>query len=143
MIELAQVERMVGRRHARGVGIPEQQVEGEGLLAQQVVVDDERPDQVVGAQHVEHGRHLRSVQIAPLGHHFFQRLQLCVIDEHQEVAGAGEVDLGGEEGRRGDAFVVMLHHVGHRRGEQGAARRNSQACSRWIRLSPSRLDRRR
>jgi hypothetical protein len=41
----------------RGIGIPVQQVEGLGFLAEQVVVDEEGPDQVVGTQHVEGGEH--------------------------------------------------------------------------------------
>src|SRR3954470_15776753 len=39
-----------------------------GPLAEQVAVDHERPDQVVGAQHVEGRRHRRSFEIALFGH---------------------------------------------------------------------------
>ncbi len=33
----------------------------------------------------------------------------------------GEVDLGGEEGRRGHAHAALFRKPGQRRGEQGAA----------------------
>ena len=97
MIELAQVEVVVGRRHARRILVPEQQVERERLLAQHVVVDDVGPDQVARAHHVEHGGHARAVEIAALGHHLFERLQLGVVGEQQQVARLGEVDLRRQE----------------------------------------------
>ena len=50
--------------HAGAVAVPVQQVEGGRLLAQQVIVDDIGPDQVVGAQQVEHVGHLAAVEIS-------------------------------------------------------------------------------
>jgi hypothetical protein len=49
-IEVAQVGKVQRLGHPRLVGVPEQQVERPGLLAHQVVVHEERPDQVVGPQ---------------------------------------------------------------------------------------------
>ena len=39
--------------HPGLVGVPEQQVEGGRRLAHQIVGDEERPDQVVGAERIE------------------------------------------------------------------------------------------
>ena len=71
VVELAQVEVVVGGRHARRILVPEQQVERERLLAQHVVVDDVGPDQVLRPQHVEDGGHARAVEEAALRHHLF------------------------------------------------------------------------
>jgi hypothetical protein len=73
-VHVAQVEAVHRRRHARGIGVPVQQVEGEGVLAQQVVVHHEGPDQVVRAQHVEGGRHLAAFEVAALVHLLLQEL---------------------------------------------------------------------
>ena len=112
---------MHGRRHARRVGIPVQQVEGERVLAEQVVVDDERPDQVVAAHHVEGRGHFGAFQVAELVHPGLQRAELLLVDEDGQFAGVFEVDHGGEEGRRGDALVLPGRHVGQRAGQQRAA----------------------
>ena len=87
LVHLAQVEAVHPRRHAGRIGVPVQQVERERIVAQQVVVDDERPDQVVGAQHVERRRHLAAFEIAALVHLVFERLQLLLVDEHAQLAG--------------------------------------------------------
>src|SRR5665647_2721196 len=44
----SQVERVHGRGHPRRVRIPVQKIEWNRLLAEQVVADDEGPDQIVG-----------------------------------------------------------------------------------------------
>ena len=121
LVHVAQIEAVHQCRHAGGIAVPIQQVEGEGVLAQQVVVHHERPDQVVGAQHVEGGRHGRPFQIALLVHLGFQRGELFLVDEHGQFAGLGEVGHGGEEGGAVDALVLFHIHVGEGGGEQGAA----------------------
>ena len=112
---------MIGGRQARGVGIPVQQIERERRLALQVVVDDVGPDQVVRAQHIEDGRHRLDFEIAALGHSLFERRDLLLVDEDLEIAGIGEVDLGGEQGRRHDALVVPGRHGRERDRQQRAA----------------------
>ncbi len=121
LIHVAQVVHVHRRRHARGIGVPEQQVEREGVLAHQVVADHERPDEVVGAQHVEGGRHLGAVEIALLAHHLFDAGELVLVDEHAELARLGEVDLRGEEGAGRDPVIAACRHVGKRGRHQGAA----------------------
>ena len=120
-IAIAQIERMIGGRHPRGIGIPVQQIEREGRLALQIIVDDIGPDQVVGAQHVEHARHGAAFQIAVLGHLLFDGRDLLLVDEDLEIAGMGEIDLRREQGRRDDAVVVARRHRRECDREQGAA----------------------
>ena len=138
MVELAQIEVVVGGRHPRRIRVPEQQIERERLLAQQVVVDDVGPDQVFRPQHVEDRRHARAVEEALLRHHLLQRLELGLVDEHQQVAGLAEIDLGGEEGGRIRALVASGGHIGERGGEQRAADAIAERIDLW--LPVSRLD---
>ena len=64
VLEDAEQVGMEGRRQARGVGVPEQDVEGRRVVAEQVVVDPVVPDQVVRAQPGEDARHLGAVDDA-------------------------------------------------------------------------------
>ena len=121
LVHGAQIEAVHGRRHARGIGVPVEQVEGEGVLAEQVVVHHEGPDEVVGAQHVEGGGHGRAFEIAAFAHAFFEGRYLLLVDEDLELAGLLEVDHGGEEGRALDAVVLLRRQIAQRAGEQGAA----------------------
>jgi hypothetical protein len=121
-VHVAQVVAVHLVGHARGIGVPVEQVEGEGLLAHQVVVDHEGPDQVVGAQHVEGGAHLRAFQVAAFLHLLFQAGDLAFVDEDAEFARDREVEQGDEEGGRGDALVLLGGHVAHGRTEQRAAK---------------------
>ena len=121
LIHLAQIETMHLRGHAGGIAVPVQQVEREGLVAKQIVVDHERPDQVVGAQHVEGGRHFAAFEVAALVHFFFQRGKLLLVDEYAELAGFLEVHHGHEEGRGFDPVVALGGHESQCAGQQGAA----------------------
>ncbi len=98
------------RRHARAVAVPVQQVEREGVVAEQVVVDHERPDQVVGAQHVEGGRHLAAFEEAALVHLVLEHPQLLLVDEHVQLTRFAEIHQGDEERRGLDAVVVVRRH---------------------------------
>ena len=121
LIHLAQVEAVHTRRHPGAVAVPIQQVERERLVAHQVVVDHERPDQVVGTQHAEGHRHVGAVQIAARLHAFLQRTQLLLVDEHAEFPGLLEVQHGGEERGGPDARVARRCHPRQGAGEQRAA----------------------
>src|SRR6185312_14723362 len=46
VIKLAQIKLVICGRHPRRVLVPEQQIEWKRLLAQHVIVDDVRPDEV-------------------------------------------------------------------------------------------------
>ena len=107
-VHVAQVEAVHRRRHAGGVGVPVEQVERERILAHQVVVHDERPDQVVGAHQVEGGRHLVALEVAALRHLAFEAVELLLVDEHAKLARLREVDHRGEEGRAGDPLGLAL-----------------------------------
>ena len=108
-------------RHARRIAIPVQQVEGKRIASHQVVVDDERPDEVVTAQHVERIRHLGALEIAALVHLALERGDLFLVDEDFELAAAAEIDERGHEARAHDAFVLFRRHIGERRRQQRAA----------------------
>ena len=109
------------RRHARGIGIPVQQVEGERIVAHQIVVDHEGPDQVIRAQHVEGAGHLAAFKIAALVHLVFQCVQLLLVDEHTQFAGFGEIHHGDEEGCGLDPVIPLHRHVRQGGGQQRAA----------------------
>ena len=121
LVHLAQIETVHGARHARGIRVPVEQIEGEGVLSHQIVVDDEGPNQVIGAQHVEGGRHMGALKIALLVHLVFDVLKLLFVDKDAEIAGLGKVDEADEEGRALDPVVALLGHIGECRGEQRAA----------------------
>ncbi len=53
-------------RYAGAVGVPVQQIERRWLLAQQIVIHNVIPYQVVGTQQVERPRHLGSLQVTLL-----------------------------------------------------------------------------
>ncbi len=124
-VHLAKVEAVHLRRHARGIGIPVKEIEREGILPEQIVVDDERRHQVVRAQHVEGGRHLGALEVAALPHAAFQVLDLRIVDEHPELARDGKIEQRREERRRGGAPVVPLRHP----RERGAEQRPSEAVT--------------
>ena len=124
VVPLVHVAQVVDEELGREVGrirVPVKQVERRGLLAEQVVVDHEVPDQVVGAERVEGPRHVRRVEIALLPDLRFQRVHVGFVGEDAELAGILEVDLGGEEGGGADPIVANGVHVGERGGEQRAA----------------------
>src|SRR5690606_3862654 len=121
MVEFAQIEAVIGGRHAGRILVPVQEIEREWLLAEKVIVHDVGPDQVARAHHVEDVGHARAIEIAALGHHFLEVPELRFIDEQEEIPGLGEVDLGSEEGRRGEDVLLPCAEIGKGRGEQGSS----------------------
>src|SRR3546814_13076000 len=87
-------------RHARRVGVPVEQVEGEGVLAHQVVVHHEGPDEVIGAQQVEGGRHVGALEVAIVLHLLLEGSELHLVDEDAELACLIEVHHRREGGVR-------------------------------------------
>ncbi|KJV08430.1 hypothetical protein VZ95_17800, partial [Elstera litoralis] len=53
LIHFAQVETMHGGGHARGIAVPIEQIEGERVFPEQVVIHHERPNEIIRAQHIE------------------------------------------------------------------------------------------
>jgi hypothetical protein len=117
----AQVFAVHAEGHARLVGVPGHQVEHRPALAHQVVVDHARPDQVVGAQQLEGAGHLPGVEEALLPHHVLEEGDLALVDEQHQLAGLGEIGLGGEQGHGGQPVVAVARHLGARRWQQRAA----------------------
>src|SRR5215212_4812887 len=118
-VGVTQVETVGVAGHARAVRVPVQEVEGGGLLAEEVVVDDVRPDQVVGAQQVEHVGHLAVVEIAALEHLLFHELYLRLVYEDSCVPHLREVVQSDHKGRRAEGvLVVAFCEPGERDREQ-------------------------
>src|SRR6266700_6848289 len=96
-IGVAQVERVCRTSHTRAIGVPVEQIEGGRLLAQQIVVDHIAPDQVVGAQHVEHTRHRTAIQVAALHHTSLKIGYLRLINKDRGVADLAKILQGDKE----------------------------------------------
>ena len=79
--QFAQIFAVHGKGHPRTIGIPDHQVAGRGPLTHQIFVQDARPDQIVGTQHLERAAHLPAVEIAALPHHAVEQVQLRLINE--------------------------------------------------------------
>ncbi len=120
-IAVAQIERMIGRRHAGCVGIPVEDVERHWLLAAHVIVDDVGPDQIVRTQHIEGVGHARGFQVALLFHVRLKLADALLVDEHHEVARVGEIDLRGKQCRRLDAALLFCGQIGEGDREQRSA----------------------
>ena len=56
-VKFVQIPMMHIGRHTGGVRIPVQQIKRFWIVAQQIIVDEERPYQVIGAQKVEGSGH--------------------------------------------------------------------------------------
>ncbi|MND33014.1 hypothetical protein D3C80_235980 [compost metagenome] len=115
-ITIAQIKRVAGGGHPGRIGVPVEQVEGQGLGAAQVIIDHIGPDEIGGAQHVEDGRHDRAVEITDRLHVLVQRRQLAFVNEDLEVAGMDEIGLGGQQRGATDAFIAFLRMQRQRRG---------------------------
>src|SRR5215207_8076795 len=105
-VGVAQVEAVGVARHARAVGVPVEEVECGRLLAEQVVVDDVRPDQLARAKQVEHVGHLAVVEVATLHHGLLHELDLRLVYEHRGVPDVGEVLQRDHEGRSVERVLV-------------------------------------
>src|SRR5829696_272301 len=106
-VGVAQVEAVGVAGHVRAVGVPVEEVEGRGLLAEQVVVDDVRPDELARAQEVEHVGHLAVVEVAALHHGLLHELHLRLVYEHGGVPDVAEV-LQRDHERRGVERVLVV-----------------------------------
>ena len=93
--KLAQIFRMHAVRHAGRVGVPGHQVGHRLTLAEQIVVHEVRPDQVIRSQHLERAGHLPAVQEALLPHHVFEKRDLALVDHQHDLTGFGKIGLRG------------------------------------------------
>ena len=117
-----------------------QQVEREGIAAEQIIVDHERPHEVVAAQYVERGRHLAAFEIAAFVHALFEVGDLFFVDERLELAWLGKIGERRHECAAQDALVFLRRHVREHRREQ----RSAEAVAQRVHflLAGGRLDRR-
>src|SRR5437870_12743202 len=112
-------------RSARRIGVPVQQIEGERVLAEQVVVHHERPHQVVGAQQVEAAGHLRALEVAARVHLALEVGDLLLVDEYAELARQREVEQADEVGGASRALILPRRQV----AQSGAQQRAPQAAT--------------
>ena len=77
---------MTGGRRPRRIGVPGQKIERQRRLPLHVVIDDEGPDEILGAQHVEGVRHGRGFEIAGRRHFLLEIGEMLLIDEDFEIA---------------------------------------------------------
>jgi hypothetical protein len=117
VIHVAQVEAVHGRRQLRRIRIPVQQIERKRRPAEQVVVDDARPDKIIGAQHFEGRRHIAAFKIALGVHPLFERAQLLFVDKDREFAGVRKIDHCYKIGRTLDPVIALSCHVGQSTGK--------------------------
>src|SRR5215207_9192438 len=110
--------------HPRAVGVPIKHVEGGRLLAQQVVVDHVRPDQLARAQEVEHVRHLALVEIASLHHLHLHELYLRLVHKDLGVPNLRVVLERNHEGGIAELLLLFLVVTGREPGQ-----RNHQECA--------------
>jgi hypothetical protein len=87
-------------------------IKREWRFAEQVVVDDREPDQVIGAQHVKRRRPVAACEIALGVHPLFERTQLLLVDKDREFAGLGKIDHRHEIRRTLDSVVALDCHMG-------------------------------
>ena len=94
-------------------------------------MDEARPDQVVGPQQLEGAGHLPRIEIALLPHHVLEERHLGLVDEQHQLAGLGEVGLGGQQGQALEPIVAVPRH-GRRGDRQRASRPGNSptACTR-------------
>src|SRR5215210_3118444 len=106
-IGVAQVEAVGVAGHTRAVRVPVQEVEGGGLLAEEVIVYDVGPDQVVGAEQIEHVGHLAVVEIAALQHLLLHELYLRLVYKDAGFPHLGEVVQRDHKSRWPEGVLVV------------------------------------
>ncbi len=131
--QAAQILGVHAVRQACAVGVPGHQVTHRVALAQQVVAQQARPDQVVGVEPLEGPGHLRAVQIAPVPHDVFQVRDLAVVDEQRQLARLAEVGLGRDQRQAGQALVAIAGHGRRRNRQQRAAQAIPHGVHRAVR----------
>ena len=82
--------------HPRSVRVPGHQVAHRLSLAQQILVNQARPDQVVRPKHLERAGHLAGVEPALFPHHVLEESHLTVIDEQLELTRLLKINLCSE-----------------------------------------------
>ena len=95
--QASQILDMHARRQTGAIGIPGHQVVRRIVLAEQIVADRVRPDEVVRSQHLERAAHLSAVQKSLGLHDVVEKIELILGDEQLQVAGLGEIGLGGKQ----------------------------------------------
>ena len=127
-VATAQVERVHVGRHAGAVGVPRQDVERRRRLPHQPSALHVVPDEVAGPQQVEHGRHLRRLQVAPGQHLLAQLLDRRPVEELPHRPRLGEVHQRVEQRRRPHAHARPARPTaGGLVGQQHRGQRPAQA----------------
>src|SRR6267378_2593578 len=103
------------------VRIPEQQIERRGPAAEQIVVHDVRPDEVVGAQARKDESKVGPRQDAALADRRLTRPDARFVDEHAELPGFGEIQHRRQQGDARHRVIALCGEHRERRAKQRAA----------------------
>ena len=98
-------------RHARGVAVPIEQIKRHRVFAQQIIIDDARPDQIIGTQQIKRIGHAAAGQIAFAFHAAFNPFHLFIVYINAQIAGLFKIHLGCEKGGRPYAVVALGGHI--------------------------------
>ena len=112
---------MHSRWHPCRIRVPRHQIGFRWAFAQQVVLNDTRPDEVVRPQDLEGACHLARIEIPLLRHHVLKQSDLGAGDEQRQFAGLGKVLLGCEQRQRAQAPIAVARHGRGCDREQGSA----------------------
>ena len=93
-------------RHVGRIAVPEQEVECGRLLAEQIAVHPERPDEIVGPHRPPGVRDLLTGEIALSRNGGFEGGKTVLVDEHPDRTHVGEVDHGREVRGAGEPRVA-------------------------------------
>src|SRR6516225_4585019 len=89
--------------------------------AEQIVVDNETPDQVIGAKRVEGHRHVLAFEISAFAHAFLEHGELLLIDVHRQIAGIDKIDECDEIAGTPNTIFALGRQIREGGGEQRAA----------------------
>ncbi|MNM83477.1 hypothetical protein D3C81_955390 [compost metagenome] len=115
-----------GGRQARGVVVPEQDVEHRRFVAEQVVVDPVVPDQVIGAHPGEHLGHVAAFQHTGLVRLALGRFERLFVDEQRDLVVHGRVEYADQQGQGIDLVLAKRCIVADQRGAGDAARAGAE-----------------
>src|SRR6516165_2913116 len=122
VIHGTQIEALHCSRHARGVGVPIEEVERNRLLSKKIVAYNKTPYQIVGAQHIEGQGHIVRLKISATLHALLEYCQLFFINKYRHVAYISKIDESDKVGRCLDPIIVLRRQISKRGGQKRASK---------------------
>ena len=118
--KLAQVLAVHALGHARNVGVPGHQIVHWPALPEQVLIEQARPEQIVGTQHLKRSAHLVTAQVPGLRHLRFQHGQLAFVDVQAQFPRFTEIGLCRKQAHACQAVIPIAGHGRAGNGQQCA-----------------------